>query len=322
MDFVIGIDVGGTKILVGSCDMNFNLLVSRKVPTNAHSDTKEQITQRMIACIRDVIDETEKTHSGYSLRAIGIGAPGPVDSAKGVVIDAGNLGNWHHVPIVSILSGGFGVPSFLEKDGNIAALGEFTLGAGRGTRNLAVVTVGTGLGCGLILNGQIYSGRFGFAGEFGHIVISEQKIPCVCGGYGCLEMFTCGKAMVRMMKEAIAAGKSSCLSGDFTAVDIQRAAESGDGLALAVIREVGDYLGRGLVSLINLLGPDKVLIGGGVSNLGNVLLDTTKSVVRDRAYTFYRDTPIERTTLGTNSGLFGAAVLAKRSLESAEVCNG
>jgi glucokinase len=316
--FYVGIDVGGTKILIGSADQEMNILVTETIPTNAWTESKQEITQRLLDCVHKTIERTRAIDENFVLQSIGVGAPGPVDSVNGIVIDAGNLGNWKHVPVVDILTKEFKTPTFLEKDGNLAAIGEYHLGEGKGLDNVIVITVGTGLGSGLILNGKLHTGQLGRAGELGHIVISEEMVQCVCGGYGCLEQFTSGKAMVRMAHEEMAKGRISSLAQfeKLTAHDIELEATKGDLLSLFIIKKAADYLGRGIVSAINLLGPDKIVVGGGVSNLGNLLLDETRSVVRKRVYQCFRDTPIVRSALGTQSGLFGALVHAREKIKT------
>jgi glucokinase len=311
--FGIGIDVGGTKILAGACDGASRLLVSKKIATESFSHSKEALNRRIITIIYEILAEVRQNYPGLSLAGIGVGSPGPLDIEEGLVFNPLNLGNWHNVPIVDIVRREFHCPAFLEHDGSIAAYGEYRAGAGRGCPYLAVITLGTGLGCGLILEGRIFSGKRGFAIEFGHTVISENPEPCVCGGRGCLEAFTCGAALLRFTRRALEGGRTSLVMAEspeaLTPGMIIEAANRGDELCREVLEHAGDYLGRGLVTLINLIGPGKVLIGGGLSLQGDIMIETARRVVQERAWPAYRDTPVEKTALGAESGLYGACLL-------------
>jgi glucokinase len=313
-DFVIGIDIGGSKTLVGVFDCSLNLLDEKKIPTHAYPNESltEELTH-LFSCIAELKLKAET--EGGKLLGIGIDAPGPVDPVKGIVRYSPALYNWDGVPIVTILSQKYNVPVILEKDGNAAALGEYCAGAGKGCENLAVITVGTGLGCGLILNNQIYHGSYGCAGELGHTFISQDGPACVCGNTGCLEPFVRGARLVEKALEGIHKGRKTKIISmvsdlnSITAKTVAKAAVSGDALAIEIIEEIGDYLGIGLVNIINLFTPDKVLIGGGLSGIGDLLLDPARDKVRKFATKYARDTIIEQTFLGSYSGIYGSASL-------------
>ncbi|MDR3201133.1 MAG: ROK family protein [Spirochaetales bacterium] len=322
--FFVGVDVGGTKIFAGACDENFSLITSKKILISEQGQIEkekiaaEAINALIIRAVREVVNEVAKDHAQLRLGGIGIGVPGPIDKKAGIVISTNNLPNWRNVPLAEILNREFACPVFLEKDGHIAALGEYLAGAGRGTDNLAVVTVGTGVGCGLIVNGEIYSGRGGAAGELGHIVISESPVKCGCGNTGCREAFVSGANLVNHAAQALRAGRPSRLRemvSDFDELSpplIAEAAEAGDELCLELIKEMGHYLGIGLVSLINLFSPDKILLGGGISRTGDLLINEVRAEVKHRAWSIYGDTPIERTALDIYSGIYGGAALPLR----------
>ncbi len=313
-EFVIGIDFGGTKTLVGIFDTSLNLLFHEQIPTHANpQETLPQELDRLYECIQELKEKAET--GGGKLIGIGIDAPGPVDPVKGIVMYSPALFNWNDVPITEIINQRYQVPVKLDKDGNAAALGEFYAGAGKGTQNLVVITVGTGLGCGLIFNGKIYHGSNGYAGELGHIFISENGPPCVCGNIGCFEPFVRGARLVEKALEGIRAGRKTKITemvpdlNSITSGIVAEAATDGDALAIEIIEEIGNYLGIGLVNIINLVTPDKVLIGGGVSQIGELLLTPARNKVRNFAIKCARETVIEKTYLGSYSGVYGAASL-------------
>jgi glucokinase len=318
-DFVIGIDIGGSKTLVGVFDCFLNLLYEKKIPTHAYLNESltEELTH-LFSCIDELKLKAET--DGGKLIGIGIDTPGPVDPVKGIVRYSPALYNWDDVPITTILSQRYSVPVMLEKDGNAAAWGEYCAGAGKGCKNLVVITVGTGLGCGLILNKQIYHGSYGCAGELGHTFISQDGPTCVCGNTGCLEPFVRGARLVEKVLAGIHIGRKTKIISmvsdlnSITAKTVAEAAVNGDALSIEIIEEVGDYLGIGLVNIINLFTPDKVLIGGGLSRMGDLLLDPARDKVRKYAIKSAMDTIIEQTFLGSYSGAYGSASLVLQKL--------
>jgi glucokinase len=211
------------------------------------------------------------------------------------------------------------LPAFVDNDANVAALGEWIFGAGKGTRHLIYITVGTGVGGAIILNGSLWRGANFAAGELGHVPVNPDGPRCGCGGYGCVELFVSGPAIAQRAREFTARGVQSQIAPkapeEITAEQVAVAAQQGDPLARFILAEAGRYLGVALAGILNLLNPELVLIGGGVAAAGECLLEPLRWEVRRRALPTATTTPILPAALGSNAGLLGAAALAFRSLE-------
>lgn len=257
------------------------------------------------------------------LAGVGVACAGPIDVARGAVRLAPNLG-WRDVDVVQPLAAQLGVPVFLENDANAAAVGEWWQGAGRGTRYFIYVTVSTGIGGGIVIGGQLYTGAHGAAGEIGHTVIVVEDGPlCNCGRRGCLEAMASGTAIARRAAEALqaeaATGRQESLlwglsGGRLSAVDARMVAEAarrGDALAEAVLERTWRYLGAGLVNLMNLFDPEVIALGGGVSRMGEAMLGPLRRYVAVQAVAGPAEsTRLELAQLGPNAGLVGAAAIA------------
>jgi glucokinase len=216
------------------------------------------------------------------LRALGIASPGPVDSARGIVPDAPQLPGWRDVPLARLIEERVGVPVHLENDATAAALGEHRFGAGRGSRYMLYLTVSTGIGGGIIIDGEMYGGKSGAAGELGHVVIDMNGPPCGCGARGCLEAMASGTAIGRKGEELAESGRSTVLArlrreeGRVTAEMMQRAAEMGDAASREAFREAGHYFGVALASYVDIFDPEVIVIGGGVAKAGELLLEEAR----------------------------------------------
>jgi glucokinase len=252
------------------------------------------------------------------IEGIGIGVPGYVDPVQGVVHESPNLG-WKSVPLLDMLRRLTGRPVWIENDANAAVLGEYWLGAGAGVSDLVMITLGTGVGCGIIADGKVIRGADGFAGEFGHTKVETKTGNlCVCGKRGCLETTSSGLAMVRKAREAIQRGEQTLLTemsgkGE-TVKDIFDAAKRGDPIASSIVREAAFYLGVAMANLANLLNPRKMIIGGGISAAGTFYLSLIEQSFQQFALDVVRrNTAIVPAQLGNDAGVLGSAMAAKRS---------
>ena len=315
---VIGVDLGGTKIYTALALPTGELLAESLVPTWAGGGL-EQVLANIAATVKEVIS---KGGAGYHVGALGIGAPGPLDAATGLVYFAPNL-NWHNVQLKDLLEAALGLPVLVDNDANLAALGEQVYGAGRGTRDMVYITVSTGVGGGLILDGQIYHGTGGAAGEVGHITVDPHGPVCSCGNQGCLEAVASGTAMARVARELVAGGGGLGIldaaggdPGEITAITVAAAADAGDPEAKAILAEAGRFLGIGVASVINLLNPELVVLGGGAMKAGPPLWEAMEAEVQRRALAASLNrVRIVPAKLGSRVGLLGAIALAAGSLE-------
>ncbi|MFZ3172139.1 MAG: ROK family protein [Carboxydocellales bacterium] len=305
---IIGIDLGGTFIKAALFDLQGNLLTKAKLPTQAE-DSPKAIVERIAIMARSLLEEADLTVP--ELLGLGIGVPGNHDFATGTVLHSPNL-NWHNVPVKAMLESLLPTRIFLDNDANAAALGELWQGAGQGVRHMVMITVGTGIGGGLILNGSVYRGASGSAGEIGHTILMEGGPRCNCGVKGHLEALTSAPWMVRRLRVALAQGEQSSLADlvDLEAHDIFQAAQAGDPLARQVVADTAKYLGMGLANLVNILNPELIIIGGGVSAAGSLLLDPVREHIQQLAL----EVPAAKVRvviakLGNDAGCYGAAAL-------------
>jgi glucokinase len=284
------VDLGGTKILSLVLDRAGNVRGRDLRPTEAAAGPDV-----VLGRVRDSLREALRAAgTGARLRAAGIAAPGPIDFERGVVVEAPNLPGWQNVEAAARLGSMLDCPTVLENDANAAAWGEFTAGAGRGARHMIYLTISTGIGGGLVLDGKLYRGANGAAGELGHIPLVADGPPCGCGSHGCLEQLASGPAITRRALDMIAAGAAPLLAdlageSEFTAELVHEAAERGDTGALAVIAEAGRHLGSGLVMMVNAFNPDVIVIGGGTAKIGGSLLDPALAELRTRAMRLPRE---------------------------------
>ncbi len=315
--YAIGVDLGGTKIATGITDLSGNMVARRFVATDAASG-EAVVIARIMRSIHDIIKEAKV--SNEEVAGIGICCPGPLNPETGVVIFAPNLG-WNHVPIVAHIVEEFGIPTYLENDANAAALAEKWFGAGRDVQSLLYVTVSTGVGGGIILNGDIYRGRNHMAGEIGHAIVQpEGGERCGCGQYGCLETIASGTAIGRRAREVVQAGGGQRMlelagsSEAITARTVADAAADGDADAKAVLERAFLYLGTFIVNMLNVLNVEKIVIGGGVSKLGESLFVPVRRVVDDKMSDVpAKYTPIVPAETGDSVGILGAVGLVVKA---------
>lgn len=314
---ILGIDIGGTKITVALVSLQRDILWQTTIATKVSSGFKGVLSQ--------LLDIIEQTNSYGTPIAIGLGVPGPIDKEKGVIINAPHLG-WFNIPIVSLLEKTTGIKTLIENDANAASLGELFFGAGQGAKDLIYITVSTGIGGGFIVNKRLISGKNGGAGELGHLKVLKNGPICKCGQSGCLEALSSGTAIARTMKEELISGEKSILTemvkGNLDEIDTQKiylAALKRDKLSLKVLNTAMKHLGVTVANLVNLFNPEMVLIGGGVSNIGDLLFTPVKEEVKKRVFpAFYEDLYIGPPTLKKNSGVLGAVAIVMQHLNIAQ----
>jgi len=310
--YAVGVELGATHILVIVTDLEPHTIVEL--------EHEFDLTIGPEAGLRQVIESVRQAlaQAGVSLEqvaGVGLGVPGPVSHDMGSVAFPPIMPGWHGFPLRVRLEEELGVTVYLDNDANLGALGEWAHGAGQGVDNLAYIKVGTGIGCGLLIDGQIYRGQSGSAGEIGHITIDENGPPCRCGNYGCLESMAAGPAIAHRAQLAIKAGQETMLSKvkpveEITAADVSRAASQGDPLSLQLFHETGRHIGVALAGLINLFNPKLVIIGGGVAQAGDILLEPIRRSVQSHGLrTTVENCQIVQAQLGREATALGAVTL-------------
>ena len=315
-DSLLAMDLGGTKIVTAMVSPKGEILCRENIPTLADEGV-EAVIGRMLASIDSVMGKMDLSH--LSPPRIAIAAAGAIDSHRGTVTDSPNLPGWCDVPLKQIVEEAFGLPTFLLNDCSAAVLGEHYFGVGRGVDNLIYVTVSTGIGGGIMIDGNLYTGVSGSAGEVGHMTIDVNGPRCNCGNDGCLEILASGKAIAREAQRLIAQGaKTRILEfaegevDNVTAKTVAAAALQGDALALEVISRAATYLGIGMANLVNIFNPEMIIIGGGLSKMGDMLLNPTRQVVARRAFQVAAErVRIVASELGDQNAVLGAAVFAR-----------
>ena len=309
----IGVDLGGTKMLVGVVDDGQRIHYEGGEPSIGLSE--DQVVEDLARELK------EAREARPDVVAAGLGIPATIDHERGVAIHAVNL-DITDVPIREEMKKRLDLPVFVDNDANVAAYAEYLYGAGRGTRNMVMLTIGTGIGGGLILNGGIYRGSTGGGAELGHIVIVEDGLPCQgnCPNHGCVETYASGTALAREGTEAAKREPDSALgkalaAGPILGKTVTQLAQSGDPLACEVVTGAGHHLGTALSSLANIFDPDVIVIGGGVSAVGDLLLDPAREELESRALPPMNKTPVKVAELGPEAGMIGAAAMALNELD-------
>ena len=308
----IGIDVGGTNVKIALVNEKGGIVYSNSIPTRAEMGY-EYTVNSMKEAIKELLKETNT--SAKVVEGMGFGFPGQIDCKKGIVRLAPNIPGWVDVPIAEIMEKEFGIPTRVDNDVRCAALGELNFGAGKGCENLVCITVGTGIGSGLIINGKLVRGASNAAGEIGHIKLDMTGGPlCGCGDRGCLEAFASGPSIVAMAEEYIKGGKSTkyreLANPDITPYVVSVAAQQGDPVAKRIFTIIGEYIGVGLASVVNLLNPEKIIIGGGVAAAGDILMTPIKETLVKRAMPISGGAvEVVPAQLGNTAGVIGASLL-------------
>jgi glucokinase len=307
---LIGVDLGGTSIraAVATGEVTHGEPVHRDTPSR---DGPAAVLDAVADCARQAA-------AGVPIRGLAIGIPGPIDPREGVVHNAPNMSGWNEVPAAAMLTERLGCPVVLCHDAAAAGYAELKAGAGRGARHLLFITVSTGIGGALFIDGDLYDGATGSAGEVGHTPISDDGPPCAQGHPGCLEGTSSGTAIAALVRAELAAGTASSLSSlDGASIDARAivvAANAGDELSLRVFHDAGHALGRALGGFINVLNPDAIVIGGGLIHAGDLLLAPARHAVTQIAFEIpARRCKIVTAALGTDAGLIGAVAWAVRS---------
>jgi glucokinase len=292
MRYVVGVDIGGTNVVVGTvAEDGTQVLGIRSVPTQPE-EGPQAVIGRIARLVQDSMGEAVKT-AGVTREVIvgvGIGSPGPLDREKGVVLLTPNLG-WRDLPLRDLVSEAVGLPATLDNDANCAVYGEWWVGAARGSRYVVGLTIGTGIGGGIVIDGELYHGTSDVAGEIGHTTIDSTGRRCKCGNYGCLEAYASGPAIAARAVEGIESGADTRLpdyvGGDLsriTAQTVYEAAHANDEYALEVVRDTAKFLGAGVANLVNIFNPDVIVIAGGVTLAGDRLFVPLRSEVKRRAF--------------------------------------
>ena len=305
----IGIDLGGTNIAVGVVNEKYEIVAHHSVPTGASRPAAE-----VIADMGDAV-EAALVKAGVSIdqcESIGVGSPGTCDSEKGVVTRAYNLG-WFDVPICAMLQSRFGIPARLSNDANCAALAETVAGAAIGCENMVLITLGTGVGGGIIIDGKIYAGMRSAGAELGHTLLVLDGEACTCGRRGCWETYASATALIRQAQQAAADHPESLLAqaGEITGLAVFQAADQGDSVAQSVIDRYCVYVAAGFTDLVNSLAPEMILLGGGISRQGERILAPIREYVVGNCFG-QKDGAvpvIKAAKLGNEAGIIGAAAL-------------
>ncbi|MDZ4861870.1 MAG: ROK family protein [Gemmatimonadota bacterium] len=309
MRTIIGVDLGGTNIVSGCVAEDGSAVYGvRSVPTGAEEGA-DAVVQRIIASARATITAAQVEVPGLEVIGLGIGAPGPLKIDTGIVLLTPNLG-WVNMPLRQRLADGLGLRAALDNDANCAVLGEWWRGAAQGTRNAVGLTIGTGIGGGIIIGGRLYHGASDIAGEIGHMTIDVHGRRCKCGNYGCVEAYASGPNIALRAVEAIESGSASSLPGyvggdlrQVTAQLVYEAAKAGDELALDVVRDTARFLGAAVANLINIFNPEAIVVVGGVTLAGEHLFEPLRREVTRRA--FKPAVEVCRIVPGTLTGVAG-----------------
>jgi glucokinase len=315
-DHVIGVDLGGTKLLAGAVDRD--LRVSHRVRRAAPTGDLETLLAAVAAAVEEVRDGV-----GGAVAAVGFGIPCLIDSSSGIAVSSTHL-PIAGVPFARLMSERLGLPAFVDNDANLALLAEHGRGAARGAGNALMLTLGTGIGGGVVIDGRLYRGSRGAAGELGHMIVWADGPDCGpgCPSHGCLEALASGSALVRAARRAAAAepdsglGRALVEGREIDGPLVTELARAGDASATAALTGIGRWLGIGLVSLTNIFNPDVIVVGGGVSAAGELLLGPARAVVAERGLRLPGEhVRIVAAHFGVESGMLGAGLLAYDSIE-------
>lgn len=307
--YVVGVDLGGTKISAALSNLNGEVISQTTVPTKAE-EGEIPVLNRIIDSIEKVIKDGAV---GYEdIKSIGIGSPGPLDAEKGTIIYTPNL-PFKNFNLVDPIKNKFGVPVFLDNDANVAAIGEYMFGAGRGAKHIVFFTVSTGVGGGAVLNGKVYRGHTSNALEIGHMTVAPDGPRCNCGNIGCVEATSSGTAIAKRGQEAITSKVETSLRkyDKITSYEVFTEAAAGDEVCKDIIDNALNYLGIAVANAVSIFDPEIIIIGGGVSKAGDIVFDTVRNVVNKRCFkSMAESVKIVPAGLGTDAGVIGAVALA------------
>ena len=309
---LIGVDLGGTNVKTAIVSKDKKVVAKDSRPTEAEQGP-EVVMDVMEQSVRELM--RDNGIDNQQIMAVGFGAPGPLNWQKGLVYDLPNLPGWRDVPLAQLMEQRLDLPCYVDNDANVACYGEYWMGAGQGTQCMVVLTLGTGVGGGIVVFGQLLRGIDGTAAELGHLKVQRDGRLCGCGSHGCLEAYASVTGMVRTAVEGIKAGKSTSLTdlcgGDLdnlTGEMISYAIGQGDEFAKWVMQETGRWIGTGVGSLINIFNPEKVVLCGGMIAAGDILFDAVRQAAADTSFEVpYNRAQIVPAGLGGDSGVIGAA---------------
>jgi len=313
-EYAVGIDIGGTKIAAGVVDGQAHIL--------SRCETKEHSGQPPAVVIEAVVRAFQAVLQAAGMErddlvGVGVGFAGHTNGREGLVLTSSNLPAWDRMPLRDVLSGRLGVPVVLDNDCNAAALAEHRYGAGRESRHMVYVVFSTGVGAGIIIDGHLYRGHTGTAGEVGHTVVDVDGRMCSCGKRGCLMAWACGMALAKLAGERIRAGEDTLLremaGGDLGRINgemVAEAARAGDRVARELIQLTGKYLGVGLSTVVQVLNPEVIVIGGGLAHMGSLLMDPCLQALRENVHPVLAGSArIVPSHFGEDVGIVGAAAL-------------
>src|SRR5436190_5843034 len=317
-DYVVGVDLGGTKILSGVFNHSLECIGTAKLSTKSQRGVDE-VMERIARCVQDAVDEADLTTK--QIAGVGIGAPGAVDFDSGTVIFAPNMEGWKEVPLKKELEKLLGVPVFVENDCNISALGVYVAELKSKPRSMVGIFVGTGIGGGLIVNGELYSGSSHTAGEIGHMVLEVSGPKCGCGNKGCFEALASRTAIFQQIKAGVKDGQKTILTEmlgdnleDLRSGDLRKAIRRGDKFVDRIVESASEYVGIATANLVNIFNPEVVVLGGGViealaDEMMSVIIETSKDYAMPGTM---KGVELIASKLGDNAGITGAAVLARK----------
>lgn len=294
----LGVDIGGTQLRVALVDELGQIVARAAGRTNVHGGPQANVAE-----IVALAASLGFSSSPRDVVAVGISAPGPLDSEIGAILDIPTLPGWNLFPLRRALGDAFGLPAWLENDGIAAAFGEWKFGAGRDCRHFVYVTVSTGIGGGVVIDGRLLHGRRGMAGHIGHISLDDQGPRCACGAIGCFEALAAGSALTNAARA----------TGFADAAALVTAARNGDAPALELLAHEAELLGRGFATLAHVYSPERIVMGGGVAQAFDLLAPGIFGSLRRRAMAPFRDIEVVKAALGDNAGLVGAAALAREN---------
>lgn len=313
---IVAVDVGGTKIMTTIFSAEGRILARDICPTPANEGA-DAVIEQLKSAIGHILERHETSAS--KLAGIGIACAGGIDSERGIVIKSSpNLVGWNNIPLRDIIQEQFQVDTFVLNDASSAALGEQRFGAGQGVRNLVLMTLGTGIGGGFVIDGHLYLGARGCAGEIGHMTVDENGPACGCGNHGCLEVMASGGAIAREAGRRISGGEPSSLTEavggkleNITGEQVAAAAEAGDALAGDVMARAAHYLGVGMINMVCIFNPEMIILGGGMAGLDSLYVAPARKLLMERGYSMStQQLRIVTARLGNEAGVYGAAAYA------------
>lgn len=306
--YIVGIDLGGTKISGAISTIDGKIIYKKSIDTLS-AEGPEKVVGRIVGHVNHLLEFANAQKD--EVLGIGIASPGPLNIDEGVIVETPNL-PFRNYPLTKTVEKETGIKTFIENDANAAALGELWFGAGKGVKNFIYITVSTGIGGGIVINGDIYHGYTGNAGELGHMTVEPNGPRCNCGNYGCLEVMTSGTAIARIANEKLMRNTDSMLKNfeKVTSKEVFECATKGDELSMEIVNYTTNYLGIGVANLVNTFDPELIIIGGGVSKAGNILFDRVRRIVSERCFAMMANAvKIIPAGLSTDAGVIGALAI-------------